>query len=87
MTRVHGFQFYGRYNDLLQQYNTPVSQFLCDLVLSWVFVLHTPDLTSLDMTGYTHDFTEGAWPQQVKFSLVRVVLSLAFITGIVMFMD
>ena len=31
-------------------------------------MLHTADLTSLDMTGYTLDSTAGAWPQQLKFT-------------------
>ena len=51
------------------------------------------------MTGYTLDSTEGRWPQQVKFTLpghifkhfgfpsVRVVLSVTFIPGFVMYID
>ena len=31
--KIYFRKFYGRYNDLLQHYNTPLSQFLCDLVL------------------------------------------------------
>ena len=50
---------YGRYNDLLQHYNTPLSQFLCDLVLC-CFVLHTLDLASPDMTDYPLDSTADA---------------------------
>ena len=78
--------FYGRYNDLLKHYNTPLSQ----------FVLHTSsDLTSLDMLGNTLDFTANAWPQQVKFALhghlfthlgfqsVWVVLGITFNPGFV----
>ena len=86
---------YCRYNDLLQHYNIPFSQFLCDLVLCWC-VLRTPDLTSPDMTGYTLNSTAGAWPHQVKFTLlghlfthlgfpiVRVVLSIIFVPGFIM---
>ena len=62
-------KFYGRY-DYLVHYNT---QFLCDLVLCWC-VLHTPDFTPLDMTGYTLDSTAGAWPEQQKFTLPRHTL-------------
>ena len=60
--------FYGRYNDLVQHYNTPLYQILCDLVLCWC-VLHTPDLTPLDMTSYTLDSTAGSWSQHVNFTL------------------
>ena len=38
------------------------------LVHCWC-VLHTPDLTPSDMTGYSLGFTAGACPQQVKFTL------------------
>ena len=31
--KIYFRKFFGRYNDLLQHYNTPLSQFLCDLVL------------------------------------------------------
>ena len=34
-----------------------------------VLVLHTPDLTSLGMNGYTLDSTAGVWSQLVKFTL------------------
>ena len=56
--------------------------------------LHTPDLTSTDMTGYALDSTAGVWPQQMKFTLpghllthlgfpsVRVVLSITFYSRI-----
>ena len=33
--------------------------------------LHTPNLTSPDMNGYTLDYTMGAWPQQVEFALLE----------------
>ena len=84
--------------DTMICYTTPLSHFMCDLVLCW-FVLHAPDLTSPYMTGYTFDTTAGAWPQQVKFTRprhiftyldfpsVRVVLSVIFILGFVMIMD
>ena len=52
--------------DLVQNYNTPLSQ--CDLVICWC-VLHTPDLISSDMTGYTLDSTASSWPHQVRFTL------------------
>ena len=32
-------------------------------------MLHTPDLTWPDMTGYSLDFMADAWPHQVKFTL------------------
>ena len=38
-------------------------------VFVWWWVLHTPDLTSPDMTGYALDSLAGAWPQQVKLTL------------------
>ena len=62
-------------------------------------MLHTPDLTLLDMTYYTLDFTAGAWPQQEKFTLprhlfshlgfpsVRVVFSVISIPGFVLIID
>ena len=31
--KIYFQKFYGRYNDLVQNYNIPLSQFLCDLVL------------------------------------------------------
>ena len=60
--------FYGWYNDLLHHYNISLSKFVCDLVLCRC-VLHTQNLTSPDMTGYTLDSTVGAWPQQVNLTL------------------
>ena len=90
--------FYGLNNDLVRHYNTSLSQFLCDLVLCWC-VLHTPDLTSPDMTGFTFDSTADALPQQMKLTLpghlfthlgfqtVLVVLGVTFIPGVVMIMD
>ena len=64
-------------------------------------VLHTPDLTPPDMTGYTLDSMAGAWPQLAGevysswapilltwvFPSVRAVLSITFIPGFVMIMD
>ena len=44
---------------------------MCDLVLCWC-VLHTPDLTPPDMTGYTLDSTAGALPHHEKFTLPRL---------------
>ena len=96
--KIYFRKFYRRYNDLLQHYNTPLSQSWCDLIFCWC-VLHTPDLTSPDMTGYTVDSTVGAWTHQVKFTLpghlfthlgfpsVRVVFSVTFIPVFVMIMD
>ena len=69
--------YFSRYNDLLQHYNTPLSQFVCDLILCWC-VLHTPDLTPPDMTGYTLDSVAGAWPQKVKFTLPEHLFILGF---------
>ena len=31
--KIYFRKCYGRYNDLVQHYNTPLSQFVCDLVL------------------------------------------------------
>ena len=71
---------------------------MCDIVICWC-VLHTPDLASPDMTGYTVDATAGAWPHQLKFTLpghilthlgfpsVRVILSVTFIPGVIVIMD
>ena len=55
-------------------------------------LLHSPDLTSSDVTRYTLDSTAGVWPHQVNFTLPgylfihlgfpecpRVVLSVTFI--------
>ena len=50
----------GRYNDLFQ-YSPAITFCLC--------VLHTPDLTSPRMTGYTLDCTTGALQHQAKFTL------------------
>ena len=69
------------------------------VTLSSVGVLHAPYLTSTDLTGYAFDSTEGARPQQVKFTLpghlsthlgfpsVRVVLSIACVSGVVVIVD
>ena len=40
-------------------------------------VLHTPDLTPPDMTGYTLDSTAVAWPQEM-FTLPRHLFSHLF---------
>ena len=53
--KIYFRKFYDRYNDLVQHYNIPLSQFLCDQVLT--LTLHIPDLTPSDMTGYTYDST------------------------------
>ena len=62
-------------------------------------MLHTPDLTSPDMTGYTLDYTAGAWSHQISllfpctyshtwvFPSVRVVLSVTFVHGFVMLVE
>ena len=44
------FWIFWRYNDMLQHYNTPLSQFVCDLVLGWC-MLHTM-YTRFDLNGY-----------------------------------
>ena len=98
--KIYFRKLYGRYNDLVhvQHYNTPLSQFLCDLVLCWC-VLHTPDLTPPDITGYTLESTAGAWHIRWRllfpgpyshtwvFPSVCVVLSVTFLTGFDMIMD
>ena len=53
--KIYFRKCYGLYNDLVKNYNTPLSQILCDLVLC-CYVLHTPDLTPPDMIGYTHEY-------------------------------
>ena len=82
--------------DTKSYYNTPLSQFVCDLVLCWC-VLHTPDLTSTDVTGYSYtlDFTtrrgHNMWsltfPGTWVSPSIRVALSEIFIVGFVMFME
>ena len=66
--KIYFRKFYGRYSDLVQHYNTYISQFLCDLFLCWC-VLHIPDLTPPGMTGYTLYSTAGECSQQVLFTL------------------
>ena len=46
--KIYFRNFYGRYNDLLQQYNTSLSQFVCDLVLLWCVFTYT----GFDLIGY-----------------------------------
>ena len=61
-----------QWSGTILQYST--SQFLCDLILCWC-VLHNPDMTQTDMTGYTLDCTAGSWSQQDKFILPRHLFS------------
>ena len=45
--KIYFRKFYGRYSDLLQHYNTPLSQFLSDLVLCLCV-----SYIGIDLTGY-----------------------------------
>ena len=79
--------------DTMMYYNITIFPFLCELVLCSC-LLHTPDLTSHKLSGYTLDYTAGAWPHEGKFTLlgtyshtwvlpsVRVALSVTFILGL-----
>ena len=57
----------------------PFRNFVCDLVLYWC-VLHTPDLTSPDMTGYTLDSMADVWPHHLSCSPIcgRLFTHLGF---------
>ena len=63
-SKIYFQKFYGKLDDLLLQllYNTLLTLFLFDLVsplLMCVTYTCTPDVISLDMTGYTLDYTAG----------------------------
>ena len=58
-------------------------------------MLHTTDLTTPEITGYTLDSTADLWPQKVKFTLPGLIFtylgfpecpSVTFIPGFVMLM-
>ena len=96
--KIYFRKFYGRYYELLQHYNTSLSQFLCDQSsvdmryinriwrhLIWLVILLIPRRLRGHI-GWTL-LLLGTYSHTLVFLRIRAVFGATFASGIVMFMD